>query len=83
MSDESQSLFRRPTVWVTVKAALAITVLSLAATQFLSSTRLDRGGMGRLVADAGRTGRDPVTTGSITTAAAGLRLDPCSVETRR
>jgi hypothetical protein len=82
MPDETPSLFRRPSVWSTVKAALAITVISLAATQFLSSSHLDRGGMGRLAADASRSTRDPVTTGSIASANA-LRLDPCAVEPRR
>ena len=82
MSDESPPLFRRPTVWATVKAAIAVTVLSVAATQFLSSSRFDRGGLGRLAADASRPVRDPVTTGSIASAA-NLRLDPCAVEGRR
>jgi hypothetical protein len=82
MPDDTPSLFRRPSVWSTVKAALAITVLSLAATQFLSGSRLDRGGMDRLVADASRNTRDPVTTGSIASAAT-LRLDPCAVAPRR
>lgn len=82
MSDETPPLFQRPTVWVTVKVAIAITVLSVAATQFLSGSHFDRGGLGRLAADASRSARDPVTTGSIGSAA-NLRLDPCSTPSRR
>lgn len=69
-------------IWTTVKAVVAIAVISVAATQFLSGSRLDRQGMGVLTAMISGPVRDPVTTGSIASANQ-VRLDPCVAPLRR
>lgn len=82
MQDDTPPLFRRPSVWTTLKAALAVAALSFAATEFLARGGIDQAGLGRLADVASQNVRDPVTTGSLASAAK-LRLDPCAVEPRR
>jgi hypothetical protein len=65
-------------VWLTVKAAVLISVVSYGAVSWLSSSLPE--GID-VVRTAGRAGpvEDPVTTGSIAREAGTTRLDPCVV----
>lgn len=67
----------------TVKAALAIGVLSLAATHFLAREGLDRSSLQRLAAESAARGREPVTTGTLAKNAGDTKLDPCATPARR
>ena len=76
MSDKDQSPLRAA-VFTTVKAAVLIGAMSVLAANWLSHGGLDRSGLGRLAQHSGSAWVDPVTTGAISTSAAGTKLDPC------
>lgn len=73
----------RPLLVGTVKAAVAIGLLSFAASHWLSRQAFDQQGLARLV--AGLTGgqSDPMSTGSIGERAQAAKIDPCAVPARR
>lgn len=71
---------RGPLILATLKSVVLIAGISYAAAHWLSSSKLDRGGLGQLAFDAGRL--DPTTTGSLGGRAAGTRLDPCALPPR-
>lgn len=66
----------------TIKAAVAIAVLSVVATHFLAREGLDQRTLQRLAAESAAKGREPVTTGSLAKGAAEAKLDPCAVPRR-
>lgn len=72
----------RSLVGSTLKAAIAIGLLSTAAATWLSDKSLDRNSLSQLAADASRV-PDPSVTGSLADRAAGARLDPCVAPPRR
>jgi hypothetical protein len=68
-------MFGRPSlIATTVKAGLAIALISVAATNWISNG-LDRSGLTQLAGDV--TG-EPLTTGALRERAASTRLDPCA-----
>jgi hypothetical protein len=71
-----------PLLTSTIKAVVAIGVLSVLASGWLSQGTLDHGTLGRLAADASRRGWEPTTTGSIIRSANNVRLDPCAADQR-
>lgn len=65
-------------LWLTVKAAVLISVVSYGAVAWLSSNMPDGIDAVRVAGRAGQV-NDPVTTGSIGRAASTTRLDPCAI----
>lgn len=82
MSDESPTPIRR-TLITTIKAAVAITCISVLAAGWLSGGALDRTQLSRLSSQASNPAVDPVTTGSIGRNASATKLDPCSAAPER
>ena len=66
----------RPLLLATIKAVIAIAVLSVLAANYLADRALDHPTLSRLAADAvkGKSKGEPTMTGSINK----LRLDPCT-----
>jgi len=62
----------RPLLITTIKAVVAIGVLSVLATKYLADG-FDQHGLTRLASEASK-GREPATTGSINR----IKLDPCT-----
>jgi hypothetical protein len=79
MFDVSGAGGRSRLVWTTAKVALAIAVLSVLATRWLSHGALDQQGAVR-VALAGRAD-EPTMTGTLGKAR-DVRLDPCAAPRR-
>lgn len=65
-------------LWLTVKAAVLISVVSYGAVTWLASSMPDGIGPTHVAARAGQV-NDPVTTGSIGREASTTRLDPCAI----
>jgi hypothetical protein len=66
----------RPLLLATIKAVIAIAVLSVLAANYLADRSLDHPTLSRLAADAakGKSKGEPTMTGSTNK----LRLDPCT-----
>ncbi|MBV9076255.1 MAG: hypothetical protein JO048_02085 [Methylobacteriaceae bacterium] len=81
---EEQAAGPRPRslVVTTVKAVLAVGLLSYAAASWLTGG-FDQQHLSRLAFQVSRDVPDPVTTGSISDRARRTVLDPCAAPTRR
>ena len=64
----------RPLLLATVKAVVAIALLSLLATKYLADGSLDQSALSRLASDAAKGKGEPTMTGSINR----TRIDPCT-----
>lgn len=67
----------------TIKAALAIGGLSLLATNWLSTSTLDRSSLGQLAGRVSGSVPEPTMTGSLRSSAQSTKLDPCASPARR
>jgi cytochrome c-type biogenesis protein CcmH/NrfG len=68
----------RPLLAATIKAVIAILVLSVLATHYLAEGALDRPGLSRLAAESAKGKGEPTMTGSINR----VRIDPCAAPQR-
>jgi hypothetical protein len=64
----------RPLLIATIKAVVAIALLSVLATKYLADGSLDHSALSRLAGDAATRKGEPTMTGSINR----LRIDPCT-----
>jgi hypothetical protein len=69
----------RPLLAATIKAVIAIAVLSVLATHYLAESSFDQQTLTRMAAEAMKSKKgEPVMTGSINRQASNTRLDPCT-----
>jgi cytochrome c-type biogenesis protein CcmH/NrfG len=64
----------RPLLVATIKATVAIAVLSVLAAKYLADGSLDQPTLSRLAAEAAKGKGEPTMTGSINR----VRIDPCT-----